>query len=632
MINKRQANIISILIKAGKPMSNRELSRIVDVSARTVSNDISVINQEVSLSGHTIETGGSGHFIPEDQVSYFYGLLNAPESESDAEFPDTPSRRMYYILFQFLFLDDYVTMEQLADAMFFSKTTISYDIRNIEQFLEPMKVSLKITPKGMYLDGTEEEKRELLENIFMSAYKQNSFQFVRGLLSRMGILDQEKLMHLYQLLIDCFAEAGMSLTDRGIQIFTLMNAADYFRIAQGYTVPGLSGTEISPVFDYDRIEELYDIQLNDDERRYMSVLLFRRRVTHYGKEPAQDEVIHEIITEFYDVLQNQYGIDAGLLNTGREGLTSHLSALIQRARNSTVGDREVTERIRRNYPYAFECATSILPIIQKHMGLVISEEEVAYIAVYIAMILDAVSEKQDVIILCGSGMGLAQLIRTRVENNFGTKLNVKGTYSVYQLNQALRIHPDTKLIITTVPVPRSCTVPSVLVSPLFEKEDIDKLSQFLNSHRIDAADKEQGKTVRDLFRQDLFEIRKGPVGKKQLIAELAARLKEAGIIEDAQQFLLSVWEREEVHSTLYDGIWLPHPMKSMSDRSVFSVCICPDNTDFGIVFLMALRSEDINRYRIFYDKLIRIMDDKNLFRKIQKTKSFEEFMETMEKL
>ena len=238
MINKRQANIISLLIKAGKPMSNREISRIVDVSARTVSNDISVINQEVSISGHMIETGGNGHFIPEDQISYFYGLLNEPESESDGEFPDTPSRRMYYILFQFLFLDDYVTMEQLADAMFFSKTTISYDIRNIEQFLEPMQVSLKITPKGMYLDGSEEEKRELLENIFLSAYKQNSFQFVRGLLARMGILDQDRMLHLYQILIDCFAEAGMSLTDRGIQIFTLMNAVDYFRIAQGYTAEG----------------------------------------------------------------------------------------------------------------------------------------------------------------------------------------------------------------------------------------------------------------------------------------------------------------------------------------------------------------------------------------------------------
>ena len=113
---------------------------------------------------------------------------------------------------------------------------------------------------------------------------------------------------------------------------------------------------------------------------------------------------------------------------------------------------------------------------------------------------------------------------------------------------------------------------------------------------------------------------------------MAENLKYTGIIEDAQQFTASVWEREEVHSTLYDGIWLPHPMKSMSDRSVFSVCICPDCTEFSVVFLMALRSEDINRYRIFYDKLIRIMDDRNLLQKIKKTKNFEDFMDTMEKL
>ncbi len=630
MINKRQANIISLLIKTGKPMSNRDISKIVDVSARTVSNDISVINQEISGSGHGIETGGSGHYIQADQVSYFYGLLNEPENENDGEFPDTPSRRMYYILFQFLFLDDYVTMEQLANAMFFSKTTISYDVRSIEQFLESMNVSLMITPKGMFLDACEEEKRELLENIFISAYKQNNFQFIRRLLSRMGILDQDKMMRLYQILVDSFAEAGMSLTDRGIQIFTLMNAVDYFRIAQGYTVLSPS-FEISKVFDYEKIEEVYEVELNDAERRYMSVLLSRRRVTHFEHEPAQDDVIRDIITEFYDVLQDHYGIDVDLLNTGRDGLTSHLSAMIQRARSKAVGDREVTERIRKNYPYAFECSTAILPIIQKHLGLVISEEEVAYIAVYIAMILDMESEKQDVIILCGSGMGLAQLIRTRVENNFGTKLNVAGTYSVYQLNQALRKNPDTKLIITTVPVPRSCTVPFVLVSPLFEKEDMEKLSQFLNSHRMDIDASERGITVRELFRPDLFEIRRGFIEKKQLIAEMAGHLEAAGIIEDAQAFIQSVWEREEVHSTLYDGIWLPHPMKSLSDRSVFSVCICPENSEFTVVFLMSLRSEDINRYRIFYDKLIRIMDDKNLLRKIQKTNSFEAFMDTIEK-
>lgn len=612
-------------------MSNRELSKIAEVSVRTVSNDISVINQEIQASGHQIETGGSGHFIPEEQLSWFYGLLDEPGNDTDAEFPDTPSRRMYYILFQFLFLDDYVTMEQLADAMFFSKTTISYDIRNIEQFLESVKVSLKITPKGMILDGTEEEKRELLENIFLSAYKQNSFQYVRGLLSCMGILDQDKYLHLYQMLVDAFTEQGMALTDRGIQIFTLMNAVDFFRIAQGYTVGKQEDVqELS--LDYSRMEELYDIGLTEDERRYISVLLSRRRVTHCGVIHAGDEVIQEIINEFYDLLEKQYGIDVGMLSSGREGLTSHLSAMIQRAQNSIIGDKEVTERIRKKYPYAFECSTAILPVIRKHLGLVISEEEVAYIAVYIAMIMDAASRKQDVIILCGSGMGLAQLIRRRVENNFGTKLNVAGTYSVYQLNQALRQNPDTKLIITTVPVPRSCTVPSVLVSPLFEKEDIDKLSQYLNTRRNADHAGEQGKSVRDLFEEPLFEIRKGKQDREQLISEMAQKLQDEGVIEDAELFVSSVWERESVHSTLYDGIWLPHPMKSMSGRSVFSVCLCPDEKDFSIVFLMALRSEDINRYSVFYDKLIRIMDDRELLNRIRKTSGFDAFINAMEKL
>ena len=90
-------------------------------------------------------------------------------------------------------------------------------------------------------------------------------------------------------------------------------------------------------------------------------------------------------------------------------------------------------------------------------------------------------------------MGLAQLIRTRVENNFGTKLNVKGTYSVYQLNQALRIHPDTKLIITTVPVRLSSQgMPIIGDPPGFAEHNREVLSSLGYSEEEIAGLSERG--------------------------------------------------------------------------------------------------------------------------------------------
>lgn len=52
-------------------------------------------------------------------------------------------------------------------------------------------------------------------------------------------------------------------------------------------------------------------------------------------------------------------------------------------------DHTMVDKMRMQYPYAFECATAILPLLKKNLGISVTEAEISYIAVYLAIILNS---------------------------------------------------------------------------------------------------------------------------------------------------------------------------------------------------------------------------------------------------
>ena len=308
----------------------------------------------------------------------------------------------------------------------------------------------------------------------------------------------------------------------------------------------------------------------------------------------------------------------------KERLILHLASMLERVKENIHINSSLCLDIKQKYPYAFECAAAILPIIQKHFGVQISESEVSYIAVYLAVILDQIKGPANVAIVCASGVGTSMLLSCRLMKEFGERIHIVGTFPSYQADQILLECPETKLILSTIPFHHDMGVPVLEISPLLKMEDIRRIHQVLD----------HGTTKnmhRSVLQESLFHVfEKG--NEEEILHKMADMLQSKGCIEDTEAFLSSVKEREALYSTLYGKIWMPHPLHSFALKDGVACGLVKNNEKIRLVFMLCLRKEDTSLYNHFFDKIVTILEDEKAFDALFNVDGFEQFEKMFESL
>lgn len=89
----------------------------------------------------------------------------APRDPFD-RLPSTPEERADYLLQDLLFRSDWITLEDYASLLSVSRSTISSDLRNIEQVLERFHLTIEKRPRyGIRVAGDEMNRRICLASI-----------------------------------------------------------------------------------------------------------------------------------------------------------------------------------------------------------------------------------------------------------------------------------------------------------------------------------------------------------------------------------------------------------------------------------------------------------------------------------
>ena len=80
--------------------------------------------------------------------------------------PNTPEERQNYILMRLLDLNDYITIQDLADEIYVSKSTINRDLTFIEKWLNTEGLKLIKKPnKGLKVCGSEKNMRSAIASL-----------------------------------------------------------------------------------------------------------------------------------------------------------------------------------------------------------------------------------------------------------------------------------------------------------------------------------------------------------------------------------------------------------------------------------------------------------------------------------
>lgn len=138
--------------------------------------------------------------------------------------------------------------------------------------------------------------------------------------------------------------------------------------------------------------------------------------------------------------------------------------------------------IKKMYPYLFHIVIDALEDINQTFSLSIPEEEAAYLTLHFQAAIERFSYGKDkhkkAIIVCHMGIGMSQLLRTKIERKFH-QIAVMDCIAKADLADYTARYKDIELVISTVSL-EDLSIPHIVVSPLLESADEKKLSDFMD--------------------------------------------------------------------------------------------------------------------------------------------------------
>ena len=336
MLNKRQEKIILLLDDSKSWITGKEISRLMNVSDRTIRSDIDTINRYYDKP--LIESNlRSGYRINQEV------LVTLP-IELNTVIPQTPEERCIYIIQELMFEKSEINLLDLQDQVFISGYSIDNDIKRIKKMLEPYDdIKLVRSRNYIHLEGSEQSKRQLYKEL-LSQETQGNFLNLNRLSSMFQDFDLLKVKKELEDVLDHYnyhvreMSMPMLMIHVGIAVERMLR---YNYIETSRSIPELEEHKeylIAKEF-FKRLSKRIRIEVVDDEVKLLAMQLMGKKsvtlsndlVNSYKKDLNVDTLVDEIIENIHNNFDIDFSKDTDLKN----GLAVHLQGLIER-RNKNI--------------------------------------------------------------------------------------------------------------------------------------------------------------------------------------------------------------------------------------------------------------------------------------------------------
>lgn len=623
------------------------LSKLVsqfEVSDRTIRNDISLINENISKQhAKIILHRGKGYQIAFSSEDLFLQWWKNQKKSSLSINLETSEDRQNYLLYLFLSTKDFLNLEELMDTLFVSKNTFYNYLKVAREVLLNYQLKIYNRPNlGFELIGTEFNKRQAIIDLFIKQDLENYvFDFSE---TEYKIFQDIDLDYLKEIEIAYLSSLNLFESDYYHKNILSTLALCITRIKNGfmieeipYKVPS-SKPEVKVTFDklLHKLEREFKITFNKIEREYLYYHLLSNypKFVDTNQSTIDIQVLAEnIVKEFLDDINASTYFDWTNDHILIEDLTAHIRGFMGLEQFNNNRANPLLEMIKKTFPLAYDLSLIHLEKVCDKYGIYFSEDEIGYIALHLAGAIERNESFQNTrlrcIIVCGSGLTMSKIIQIKLEKKYGDLITVVKKYSYLELQQANLSGID--LIITTIPIKHD-TIPVTVIDMNHLDKEIERLKETINYSLPNS------NRIFQLFSSDQFHvINDEQLTKEQLLKQMCQRLVDNGAVPE--QFFESVWEREQIESTnINQNIALPHPMQLISNKSSVSVAIIPNGIEWGndsvvhFIFLLSIQKKEYKNTEQIYDLLLSFMNDETIQETLLKYPEFHTFIYQMKQL
>ncbi|MGG5373252.1 BglG family transcription antiterminator [Enterococcus sp. AZ196] len=662
MLSKREAQILKLLFDCKYTyLTSQEIASGIDVSNRTARKYLHQLEDTLKGKGLAVIEGkqGNGYRLkinkPKEFDEFYYQEVKSNYASKDIRTIQESIDRQYYILNHLFFERSEVYVDCLADELYVSRSTISNDLVEIKKLLNPYLIELQSkNNKGIFVVGSEQNIRHFIMNyFFMDRLHDNLFTFSMYA----NLLEGISIEEIVIIVLDECRESQLKLSDFIVYNLVLHIGLAIKRIQNGFQmdIPAPMVVEAKSV-EYQtalkiitRIEETIDLTFSAEEADYIALHL-RNKITaktiFQKAEFSEAEIRAQLLNTLKQIDQvTEYTLEDDMILI--DGLMMHFIPLLTRLQNGSSMENPLLEEIKSQYPDHFQVTVdyfSQMPVFQTYQ---VTDSEWAYITIHLTAAVERFynEQKAHVLVICATGLGSSQMIKNRLEREFGTKILIEKVISYYEIANQDLDHID--LIISTINLRNMVlNVPIVNVSVFLREEDIRNINHEISSfkgvkltHSLTENEpsfvKERVRLIKACFKPELFYLIDRKTEKDAVIKELVTRIERVEQQDLYESFSKQLLLRESYSSVVFsEYLAVPHPIEALTNEAHVAIAVAKDGIDWGaesstIQLVFLLSPDKLGKFEIekISQMLMEIIEDNQFRERLIISESFDQFIE-----
>lgn len=609
-------------LEVRKSASTQKLADKLNVTTRTIRNDIKELNQ--MLQGSAMIEG----------VVNKYRLFILNQDAFDVikkgiydqnDYMNSPMTRCGYVLKRLMEEDEPILIDDLAFEMNIGRTTLTGDLKRLRGYLDAYGISIiGKTNNGISLQGDEMHLRFfILENMFDIIYGGYP---IDDELHEM-VKDTCHSYHLDRMTTEYFYKSFVVMVDRTLNEHELVLLSDKYLELKETKAYEFACKVVGKVENYLMVE------LPEEERIFLSLPIAGMR-TPMNKENKDFFEISEEVGELVVKILNRISFDMSFNISPTDLLDDfvyHINFMLRRLKYEIRLKNTSLSEVQDKYPLAYKMAEVAKEVISEETDLEVSDDELGFLASYFGIFLEEQStvtpEVYQVGIICGSNRITGKLVEIQLKRIMPVSVN-------YQLidDQGLTEAKLNRfdLIVSTVSETFKTDKPIIYLSEIFDEiEVLRKIGELKFSKCLDFPVKTGlDSLLATCLDPQNFYILDDNKSMEENTLDLVDILIDEELLSDS--FKEKLIQRQKKSSMVFGKqVAFPHLMDDV-EKMILAIGVCKGNKDnLGqIIILLCLPQNETVCDDILmgmYNDVLTISGDEKMVNEITKIESSDEF-------
>ena len=216
----------------------------------------------------------------------------------------------------------------------------------------------------------------------------------------------------------------------------------------------------------------------EEEYFLFQYLISSRFQGEFEKDLLADKKVLQVV-DYYIEKTSQYlnfNIESSKL---RNNLYHHVKPFLNRLNNGFYVKNPLLDQIKYEYQMIFDAVQNTSVEMSKLFNLSeINEDEIGFITLYFAQYFEENPKYIDVLIVCTSGIGTSELLKSKISQKF-KNINIVDVISTKQLYENPDTYRSIDLIISTVKFKETVRVPNIVISAMLTFDDQDRINNII---------------------------------------------------------------------------------------------------------------------------------------------------------